>query len=125
MNIIISIIVILHKLLVYFMFFGCFLPAKYLPFHLVAWPLVYLHWIMNNNKCALTQLELKLRTGDSNNAPTVDKDHDGDYYFMKKLLADFNLELRDDQMASFTYGIFTVSWIISLIRYVNYKKSLK
>ena len=52
-----------HKLLVYFMVFGCLLPPQYLWIHLLFWPIVLIHWQFNDGKCCLTQLELYLKNG--------------------------------------------------------------
>lgn len=112
-----------HKLLVYFMIFGCLLPEKYLWIHLLLWPIVYVHWQFNDEKCCLTQLELYLKYNTSRkDAPKVEHDHGEDFYFLRKLLADFNLNLTIEQMHTGTYVVFTTSWFISFIRYLVYKK---
>ena len=46
----------IHKLLVYFTIFGFLLPRKYLICHLLVFPIILFHWILNDNKCAFTQL---------------------------------------------------------------------
>lgn len=84
--------------------FGCFLPAKYLPFHLLAWPIVYLHWQFNNNRCILTQLEIEISNKE---APDV-RDHVDDYYFMKIIILEFGLELSNKQLDWCTYMAFTI-----------------
>lgn len=117
-------IVIIHKILVYFMFLGFILPEKYLPFHLLVWPIVYTHWQFNGNKCILTEIELKIKNGSAKDAPSVDTDHGSDYYFMKKILADFNIELTNSGMCYLTYSLFTIAWIISFVRYTRYRKNL-
>ena len=116
-NILIFLLTTFHKLLVYFMFFGCILPPKYLPLHIALWPIVYVHWQFNNNKCILTELELKMRG--IKKIPSVENDHGSDYYFMKKILSDMNISLTDHQMKYMTYILFTVSWLVSIKRYAN------
>jgi hypothetical protein len=98
------------------MFFGCFLPKKYLPFHLLSWPLVYLHWKTNNNKCVISQIEYKLKYNTTINSPTSDN-HDDDYYFMKKIFKDIGADFSNKQLSYLTYSLFTISWIISFFRY--------
>jgi hypothetical protein len=119
-NILLISIVIIHKILVYFMFLGFLLPKKYLPFHLLVWPIVYTHWQFNDNKCILTQIELKIKNGSEKDAPSVDADHGSDYYFIKKILADFNIELTNRGMSNLTYSLFTIAWLISFIRLTCY-----
>jgi hypothetical protein len=105
------------------MFLGFLLPEKYLPFHLLVWPIVYTHWQFNDDRCILTQLELKIKNGSAKDAPFA-HDHSSDYYFMKKILADFNIELSNNAMSYFTYSLFTIAWIISFVRYTRYRKNL-
>lgn len=108
-----------HKLLVYFMIFGCFLPPKYLWIHLFFWPIVYLHWQFNDGKCCLTELELYLKN--VKDAPTADKDYGEEHYFIKKILADYNINLTSEEMHKGTLTLLTVSWLVSLIRFLTYK----
>ena len=109
-----TILVFIHKLIVYFMAFGFLLPHGFLLYFLLTWPLVYLHWQFNNNRCVLTELEYYL--DDTPYPPTVDKDHNNP--FVMKLLNDFGIHLSDSQVH---YGImygFTVSWMIGAFRYI-------
>lgn len=47
----------LHVVIAIFFILGAFLPKKYLIFFIFGWPLMYLQWILNNNKCLLTDIE--------------------------------------------------------------------
>jgi hypothetical protein len=115
-------VVVLHKLLVYFIAFGCILPVKYLPFHLIAWPSVYIHWKFNDNKCVLTQLEHWLKDGTCmKDAPKVGEKRDDDFYFAKKTLHDYSIDLSDEEVDKLIYIFFSLSWMISFYRYINSK----
>jgi hypothetical protein len=113
------IINIIHKLLVYFMFFGVLLPEKYLLYFVITWPFIYIHWQLNNNRCILTELEYYL--DNKPYPPTIDKDHD--YPFMKSVLGDFGISMDDENIHyGVMYGL-TILWIIGMIRYFKlYKK---
>jgi len=104
------------------MMFGCLLPPEYLWIHLLLWPIVYIHWQFNDNKCCITQLELYLKNNTIEDAPTVEQDHSNEYYFLRKFLADYNLDLTNEEMHIGTNILFTTSWLISLIRFLTYKK---
>lgn len=111
----------IHKLLVYFMFFGVFLPERLLIYFLITWPLIYLHWQLNNNRCILTELEYFI--DNKPYPPTVDKDHD--YPFMRSVLADFNIKVPDEQIH---YGVLfglTAIWIVGVVRYFRVYKYMK
>jgi hypothetical protein len=112
-----------HKLLVYFMIFGCLLPPKYLWIHILLWPVVLIHWQFNKGKCCLTQFELYLKHNTCReDSPTVENDHGGDYYFVKSILADVNIHLTNEQMHMGTRVLFSTTWLISLVRYLTYKE---
>ena len=115
-------VVTAHKILVYFIAFGCFLPVKYLPYHLAIWPIVYIHWKFNNNKCVLTQLEAWMRDGTCmDDAPKIGV-QDDDFQFTRKVLSSLNITLTNEDLDKFIYVVFSVSWIISFYRYINHKK---
>nr|QBK88903.1 MAG: uncharacterized protein LCMiAC01_05850 [Mimivirus LCMiAC01] len=105
----------MHKIFVYTIIFGFLLPKKYLKFHALLWPLTYLHWKTNNDKCAVTQLEKYLK-GDKN-VPTVENDHDdGDANFMKRFFKGWGINLTMRGIHTCTLIIFTVSWLITMYR---------
>ncbi len=109
-----------HKLFVYFIVFGFLLPKKYLIYHLIVWPLVWLHWKTNNNYCFLTQLESKLNGKES---PNVIEAHanSGDTEFMKRLFNNMGIVMPIERIHLLTRILFTTSWIISSNRYfTNY-----
>lgn len=121
-SIAVNFVIIVHKLLVYFITFGCILPVKYLPFHLIMWPIVYIHWKLNDNKCVLTQLEQWVKDGTSmKDVRKVGEKRDCDFYFAKKTLNDYSITVTDDDIDKLIYIIFSISWLISFYRYSRSK----
>lgn len=107
-------VVVIHKLIVYFMFLGCFLPLRYLKFHLLAYPSAIVHWILNGNRCVLSDWEKKL--GGAKHIT------DTEYPFMRKVFADFGYNPKEDtDIGILMYGGYTLAWIISLLRVVYFK----
>ena len=114
-----KIIHIFHKIFVYIVIFGCFLPYKYLVYHQFLWPIIYIHWKTNKNKCMITQLESYLKNTE---APTVNK-HDGnDAKFITKFFRDWGIHLKPRDLHKLTMLIFVVSLIITLVRLYIIKK---
>jgi hypothetical protein len=113
-----NILHLIHKLLVYYVIFGCFLPKKYSKYHYWIWPLIWLHWKTNNNYCIFSQWELTLREQEYL-LKTVDKDHqDGDTAFMKILFKElFNIDMTVRKADVLTNTLFTISCLISLYRF--------
>lgn len=111
-----KLLIIFHKLLVYFMMFGFLLPRKYLFYHLITFPLIILHWIFNEEKCFLTELEYKLKG--LKDAPVYTKDHN--YPFMKRVYADFGFHPTNEQMHSIVMISLFGSWLITFYRMYIY-----
>ncbi len=115
-KILLYLIIIIHKLFVYFMILGFLLPRKYLYLFLISWPLVYIHWNLNNNKCILTEWEYKLKN--IKDVPIVNKDHD--FPFINKMLNEWNIYLSNNQIHYLIISLLTITWTIGLIRfYIN------
>ena len=117
MSVVADSVMIAHKVLVYFMMLGFLLPKKYLIAHLMLWPAVISHWQFNDNKCILTEMELKLR---GEEAKSIYDENGGEYVFMKKFMNDMGMEFNSKQLHNLIYIGFTVSWLISLYRYTGY-----
>ena len=108
-----NIVVFIHNLIVLFLVIGFLLPKKYLIYFLIAWPLVYLHWKTNNNRCSLTELEYWL---DNKPYPADLSNYDG-FHFLKKMVDSFNIDERLQYYIG-TYG-FNLTWLIGVYRYYN------
>lgn len=100
---------ILHRILVYFNLFGFLLPKKYLIYHLFLWPIILIHWLTNNNKCFLTQLEIQLS---GNNWGKKESD------FGIGIAKSFGINLSKKETDKISITLATISWLISLIRFV-------
>jgi len=108
-----NIIFILHILLLVFAVLGCLLPKKWLILHLLVWPLIIIHWLTNNDNCILTQLEKTTRP------PGIEYVHFS--LRIKDLLGikDGNSEEADiDMMRNIYVTGYSITWLISLYRYV-------
>lgn len=57
------IVMIIHFLVIFFVVFVPFIGNNYLLLvHSIIVPFIMIHWITNNNSCALTMIELNLRS---------------------------------------------------------------
>ena len=111
---------VIHRIVVYFMVFGFILPKKYLKFHLLTYPLIWLHWKLNNNKCFLTELEYKLKGIKYEDTPSYNKDHD--FPYMRKIFNEFGLYPSDESIHQVVMATILVSWLISFTRLFIIKK---
>lgn len=107
-----------HLALVAFVALGCLLPRPYLRWHLLAFPLLLIHWRTNHNRCAATQLEYWLR-GESAPVPDIDHDHDNavkENRFVRHLLSLMGFSADDQTITAITYYVFLASYLISWFR---------
>jgi hypothetical protein len=107
----------MHYFVVLFITLGAFIPKKYLVYFLFAWPILYLHWQMNNNKCLLTQIECWL-----DNQPYCNVT-DNDFPFVTNMLNYLHIEITgNEQKNRIMNSGLTCFWLFGMYRY--YKKSL-
>lgn len=102
---------ILHLTSTFFLFFGCLVPQKFLWVHVLFWPLVFLHWQLNNGNCIITDLQKK--AGDQQLTT-----ESGSWPYIRGLLATFvdTRNIQDNQIRDAIYAIYTASWAVSLYR---------
>jgi len=113
-NILIKLLVFLHVLILLFIIFGFLLPSKYLIIYVLFWPLIYLHWQLNNNNCYLTELQYKLE-----NKP-LQVTTENNYPFVKGVLNNIGIKMNDNNIHKLViYGI-TFLWLIGFIRFLLY-----
>lgn len=118
MNILVGkIIEIFHEIFVITMIYGFILPKPFLKYYLLLWPITYIHWQFNNDKCFLTELEYKFK-GIKEESPISSKDHN--YPFMRKLYSKFNIHLTDEQIHNFIIMKINIFWLIGAVRYLKY-----
>jgi hypothetical protein len=116
-----------HEFIGLFTLFGCLIPNRYLPIFIATWPLIYLSWQLNYNRCILTDLEYYL---DNKKFPPIIQD-DYNYPFIRRMLKKINSKYADEKELSnkqfhyFMVSLATITWLLGLIRYLNYKKIIK
>jgi hypothetical protein len=108
---------IIHQLIVYFCVLGVFLPSKYLIYYIPIWPLIYLHWQFNSNKCILTELQYWLEFKSS--TPTIDLDHN--FPFIRSISGNLFKNISNKNLHNFIIRSITLLWIIGVIRYLKFK----
>ena len=112
----------IHKLISYFVVFGCLLPTKYLIIHLSFMFLLYTHWYLNDNYCFFSMIEYVLR-GKEVDLKTIDKmivSIQTEYKIFKFIaLKLFNYSLTIKDMHLITVYLTNISIIISLIRFIS------
>ena len=113
----------IHILVCVIIFFGIFLPAKYLIYYLFLGLFMYLHWHFNDNQCMLSELEYKLDDKFLSNIKEMNK------YKYRSILDLFkNFGIYFDNIDNFI-KLLTKSgmilWVIGFIRYlVYYRKNI-
>lgn len=112
---------IFHNLLVFFIVFGVFVPKKYLIYFLFVWPIVFIHWQTNSNRCVLTELEYWLEgkpypKSQTNSANVLKADPPSP--FIRKITGTLFDGFTDGELHKTILGLFTLFWVIGLIRYL-------
>jgi len=110
-----SLVKFVHNLIILFVVLGSFLPKKYLIYFLFAWPTIFIHWQTNSNKCVLTELEFWI---ENKPYPANTIDTDPAYPFIRKITGKMFDSFSDNQLHKFILGLFTLLWVIGLIRYL-------
>ncbi len=107
----VKLLLVLHLASTFFLFFGCLVPQKFLWVHVLFWPLVFLHWQLNNGNCIVTDFQKKV--GD----PHITA-KSGSWPYIRSLLANFvdTRNIQDNHIRDTFYTIYTVSWAVSLYR---------
>jgi len=103
---------LIHYFVVVFITLGAFLPKRYLFYFIFAWPLLYLHWKTNNNKCILTEIECWI-----DKQPYCERNHN-DYPFITNLLSYFHIEIKNRKTKNnLIHYLVTFCWLIGMGRY--------
>ncbi len=110
----IKFLVFLHFAIVMFVIFGCLLTNhKVLLFHLIFLPILVLHWKTNDGVCYLTQIEHKIQ---GKGAKKIELQGGFTENLFKKF---FRRQPTRALLQNITYSIMAVSWMISIIKYIN------
>ena len=73
------------------------------------WPGILLHWLTNNNRCFLSDLEVKL-SGES----WGEKESD----FGIKIAKSFGINITLKDTTKIYIIVYTITWLISLLRFI-------
>lgn len=118
-EIILKLIVIIHILFILFVIIVPFTNSNYLLFlHVIICPFVMIHWILNDNTCALTLMEKYFRQKMNGDVPVKDED-----CFTCRII-DPIYKFTDNftDHSTIAYIVVTILWLISLIKlFLKYK----
>jgi len=114
-----KVVYLIHKLFVYFLILGAFLPKKYLFYYIIAWPITYIHWQFNKQRCILTQLEYFI----DNKAFPPKVYEDNDFPFMKSIFDELNIKMSNSEIHYMVMYGNTIFWLIGVIRYFRLYKT--
>ncbi len=107
-TLLIKLVVSFHMAALLFLVFGWLSPKALLPFHIVAIPVVVLHWWFNQNQCILTQIQHKLE-----GRP---KSTNSEGAFIRQLFLKIGWRCSDRWLLFTTYGVLLLSGSISGLR---------
>jgi hypothetical protein len=113
-----NLIVILHFIFVLFVILTPFIGNNYfLVLHAFIVPFMMLHWVTNNNTCALTIMEKNLRKKIYGIEP------DPDECFSYRLIAPvYDFKKNNDDLSTIIFLITIALWLVTIFRlYRNYK----
>lgn len=110
---ILNIIIIIHILFILFIVIVPFTSYTYLLFlHVIICPFIVLHWVLNDNTCALTMAEKYIRTQMNNGVP-ID---DGDCFTCRIIDPIYKFTNTNADHSTIIYITITVLWLISLTK---------
>jgi hypothetical protein len=117
-KILLYLIKILHILLVLFIIISPFLNINFiLALHFIIVPFIILHWILNDNKCALTLIEKNIR-----NRIYGDENDNNDCFTCKLIEPIYDFKSDYETMSHIIYIITISLWIITSTKlYLKYR----
>ena len=117
-NIKLKIIIIIHIFFVIFVVVTPFTNSNYLlSLHAIIIPFIMLHWCFNDNTCALTLLEKKMRE----KIYGVENAHN-ECFSCKIIEPIYDFKENYKNRANFIYIVTTILWLISVNKlYKKYK----
>lgn len=105
------VVIIIHILIILFAFIGCILPIQFVQYHIFVFPIIYIQWKLNNQKCILNDIEYTL----------LNNTHDTLWRTITKYI--HTLNIKDDEITYILLVLFTIPCVISLVRiFMYYKK---
>ncbi len=117
-TILLKLILIIHIVIVIFILLIPFTNSNYLLLlHAIMVPFIMIHWVLNNNTCALTLFEKKIRekiTGTTN--------AHRECFTCKIIEPIYDFKNNYKERATFIYAITTGLWLISVLKlYFKFK----
>ncbi len=107
-----KLVIACHALLVCFVVISPFINSNYILFmHAVIVPFIMFHWIMNNDTCALTLMEKKLREKISGKKQEIVKE---ECFTCKIIEPVYNFKNNYKAMSKMIYFFTTVLTLISM-----------
>lgn len=107
----------IHYFVVLFLFFGFLLPPKYVWTYVLFVIILKIHWMKNNDKCILTELEHRL-TGTNNN----NNNNNTRYPFIGKMFSYVNISMTDEQYDYIFNVLIIILVFYSTCKYKSYLK---
>lgn len=117
-DLLLYLIVVLHFMFVLFVVLTPFIGNNYfLILHVIVVPFMMAHWYMNDNNCALTMMEKKLRK----NLYGIEPDPN-DCFTYNLIAPVYDFKKNNDDMSTIIYLVTIALWGYALLRlYNNYK----
>ena len=118
-----KVLVFIHLLVAVLIIIGPFLPGRYLIYYLLLWPMLHIHWHLNNGMCMLTELEYNTDTNFfSNINEYIFFSRDNIFSFLRKI----NIFVSDEQSYhNLLEKIRGALWIVAFIRaLIYYRKDI-
>lgn len=116
---ILYLIVVLHFMFILFVVLTPFIGNNYfLILHAIVVPFMMAHWYTNDNNCALTMMEKKIRKNLYGEEP------DPNDCFTYNLIAPvYDFKKNNNDMSTIIYLVTISLWVYTLLRlYTNYKQ---
>lgn len=112
-EIILKLIVVIHILFILFVIVVPFTNSTYLLFlHVIICPFVMIHWLMNDNTCALTLMEKYVRQKVNGDQPVKDED----CFTCRIIDPIYKFTNNFTDQSTIAYIVVTILWFISLFK---------
>ena len=108
-SVLLKIVRFVHQVIGFFIMFGCFLPHPFVLCTIFGFPLAYLQYQFNDNRCVITDLQRYL--GDT------EIDTGTDWPDVRTYFSRFGIsKVSDKQIEIVMYTIWFTGWCIALAR---------
>lgn len=112
-EILLKLIILIHILFILFIILAPFTNSTYLLFlHAIICPFIMIHWLLNDNTCALTLLERYVRQQINNGVPVKDEE----CFTCRIIDPVYKFTNNFADHSTVAYFVVTVLWLISLFK---------